>query len=120
MTFIHQKKFQSRSLFRSRIDDVTISFKGTFDKINDLLKASTDIGNNNKKSPIWKEQLRVHQQTVVEFALANYRKKLLTEFTEQSYFLYDKSNLIKESFITNLNNTTKCNFIVLSLVNEIS
>ena len=52
MTFIHQKKFQSRSLFRSRIDDVTISFKGTFDKINDLLKASTDIGNNNKKSPI--------------------------------------------------------------------
>ena len=120
MTFIHQKKFQSRSLFRSRIDDVTISFKGTFDKINDLLKASTDIGNNNKKSPIWKEQLRVHQQAVVEFALANYRKKLLTDFTEQSYFLYDKSNLIKESFITNLNNTTKCNFIVLSLVNELS
>ena len=38
----------------------------------------------------------------VEFALANYRKKLLSDFIRESYFLYDKSNLIEESFITEI------------------
>ena len=64
----------------------------------------TDIWNNNKKTPIWKEQLRLPQQTFVEFALANYRKKLLSDFIRESYFLYNKSNLIEESFITEMNN----------------
>ena len=34
--------------------------------------------------------------------MANYRKKLFSDFIEESYFLYDKSNLIKES-ITEIN-----------------
>ena len=74
MTFIHQKNTIA-DVFQ--IDDVIISFKGIFDKINDLSKPSTDIWNNNEKTPIWKEQLRLPQQTFVEFALENYRKNYL-------------------------------------------
>ena len=47
--------------------------------------------------------MRLPQQLFVEFTLANYRKKLLSDFTEETYFLYNKSNLIKESFITEVN-----------------
>ena len=62
-----------------------------------------DIQNSNEKTPIWKKQLRLPQQTFVDFAVANYRKKLLSDFIEESYFFYDKSNLIKESFIAETN-----------------
>ena len=86
-----------------QIDDVIIFIKGAFDEINDLLKPSTDIWNNNKKTPFCKEQLRLCQQTFVEFSLANYRNNLRDDFIEESYFLYNKSNLIKESFITDIN-----------------
>ena len=67
-----------------------ISFKSAFDKINDLLKPSTfiDIWNwdNNKKPPVWKEQLRHPQQKFVQFALANYWKKLLSDFYKRELF----------------------------------
>ena len=43
MTFICQKKNPNADLLQ--IDDVIIPFKGAFDKINDLLKPSTDIWN---------------------------------------------------------------------------
>ena len=58
MIFIYQK-ITDADLFQ--IDNVIISFKCAFDKINDLLKPSTDIWNNNEKTPIWKEQLRLPQ-----------------------------------------------------------
>ena len=74
-----------------------------FDKINNLLKPSSDIWNNNEKSPTWKEQLRLPQQTFVAFALANCRKKLFSNFIRESSFLYDKSNLIEEYFKTEIN-----------------
>ena len=82
-----------------QIDDKIISCKHAFDKINNLLKPSADIWNNNEKAPIWKEQLRLPWQTFVESVLENYRKKLVNDFTEKSFFLFDKSNLIKELFI---------------------
>ena len=80
-------------------DDKIISCKHAFDQINNLLKPSADIWNNNEKAPIWKEQLRLPWQTFVESVLANYRKKLVNDFIEKSSFLFDKSNLIKELFI---------------------
>ena len=43
MTFICQKKNPNADLLQ--IDEVIIPFKGAFDKINDLLKPSTDIWN---------------------------------------------------------------------------
>ena len=85
------KKVTNADLFP--IDDAIISFKSAFDKINDLLKPSTfiDIWNyiwhNNKKSLVWKEQLRHPQQRFVQFALPNYWKKLLSDFTRESSFL---------------------------------
>ena len=89
------KKITDADLFQ--IDDVIVSFKRAFDKINDVLKSPTDNWNGNEKR---KELIR--RQTFVEFPLANYRKKLFSDFIEESYFLYDKSNLIKES-ITEIN-----------------
>ena len=86
-----------------QINDVIISFKGAFDKINNLLKPSNYLWNNKEKTSIWKEQLGLPQQTFVEFALANYRKKLLSDFLRKSYILYNKSNVIEESFKTEIN-----------------
>ena len=91
--FYLQKKITNADFFQT--DDVIILFKGTFGKIKDLLILPPGISNNNKKTPIWIEQLELLQQTFVEFSLANYRKKVTADFIEESYFLYDKSNLIK-------------------------
>ena len=35
--------------------------------------------------------------------MASYRKQLLGDFVRENFFLYDKSNLIEESFITETN-----------------
>ena len=43
------------------------------------------------------------QEKLVETALGNCREKLTTNFVNESYFLYDESNLIKETYITELN-----------------
>ena len=53
--FYLPKKITDADLFQTH--DVIISVKGAFDKIDDLLKPSTDIWNNNEKTTIWKEQL---------------------------------------------------------------
>ena len=93
MTFIYQKNNNAEPF---QIYDVIILFKGAFEKMNDPLKPSTDIWNKiNEKSPICKEQLRLSQQTFVEFPLSNYRKKLNNDFIEESCFLHNKSNLIR-------------------------
>ena len=98
--FYLPKKITIVDLFQ--INDIIISFKGVINKINDLLKPSTDIWNNNKKITIWKDQLGLPQQMFVELALGNYLKKLLVDFITESHFLYNKSNLIEESFITEI------------------
>ena len=36
-------------------------------------------------------------------AIGNYKNKLLVNYINESYFLYDKSDLVKETFITELN-----------------
>ena len=71
-------------------------FHDAFNNINELLKPSTDIWNSNEHKPICSESLKLPQQIFVVFALKNYRKKLLNDFIEENYFLYDKSNLIKK------------------------
>ena len=43
------------------------------------------------------------KEKLVETALGNCREKLTTNFVNESYFLYDESNLIKETYITELN-----------------
>ena len=46
--------------------------------MNNLLKPSTVIWKEQKRTwkPTWKEQLRLSQQTIAEFALETYRKKI--------------------------------------------
>ena len=80
-----------------------VLFPDVFDNINELLKPPTDIWNNSEHKPIWPESLKLPQQTFVAFALENYQQKLLKDFIEENYFLYNKSNLIKKLFITELN-----------------
>ena len=60
---------------------------------------TTDIWNNNQKASIWKEQLRHLQNLPWQIT----EKKLLSDFLKESYFSFDNSNLIKESFITEIN-----------------
>ena len=99
MTFMHQKNTIA-DVFQ--IDDVIISFKGIFDKINDLSKPSTDIWNNNKKTYL-EGTVKASSTNVCRICLGKLQKKLLSDFIRESYFLYDKSNLIQGSFITEIN-----------------
>ena len=54
-------------------------------------------------SIISKEIFKIPQEKLVKTAIDSYIKKLTVNFIYESYFLYDKSNLIKETFITEIN-----------------
>ena len=43
------------------------------------------------------------QETLVKTGINNYMKKLTVSFVNEIYFLYDKSNLIKQTFVTEMN-----------------
>ena len=93
MAFICPKNYQCKFY---QIDYVLTSFLDAFDNINELLKPFTHIWKNDEHKSIWPESLKFPQQTFVVFALENYRKNLLNDFIDESYFLYNKNNLIKE------------------------
>ena len=42
-----------------------------------------------------KKNFKLPQETLVKTAIDNYIKKLMVSFVNESYFLYDKSNVIK-------------------------
>ena len=50
-----------------------------------------------------KEIFKLPREKSVKTALRNYWEKLTTNFVNESYLLYDKSELIKETYITELN-----------------
>ena len=50
-----------------------------------------------------KEIFKLPREKSVKTALRNYWEKLTTNFVNESYLLYDKSDLIKETYITELN-----------------
>ena len=68
-----------------QIDDVIISFKGIFDKVNDLSKPSTDIWNNNKKTYL-EGTVKASSTNVCRICLGKLQKKLLSDFIRESYF----------------------------------
>ena len=43
------------------------------------------------------------QEKPIRVAIENYKNKLSVNYINESYFLYDKSDLIKETYITELN-----------------
>ena len=50
-----------------------------------------------------KDIFNIPQENLVKRAIENYIKKLTISFVNESYFLYDKSNMIEETFITEIN-----------------
>ena len=50
-----------------------------------------------------KDMFKLPQQTLVKTAINSYIKKLTIAFVNESYFLYDKSNFIKQTFVTKRN-----------------
>ena len=62
----------------------------------------------NETSPevvnaISKDIFKLPQELLVRTAVKNYIKKLKVSFVTESYFLYDRSNLIEPTFITEIN-----------------
>lgn len=62
----------------------------------------------NETSPevvnvISKDIFKLPQELLVRAAIENYIKKLKISFVTESYFLYDRSNLIEPTFITEIN-----------------
>ena len=74
MTFIYQKN-SNADLFQ--IDDVIISFKGVFDKINDLVKLSTGIWNNNKKNTYLERPVKASSRNICRTCPSVLQKKKL-------------------------------------------
>ena len=60
-----------------------------------------------------KNIFKVLQENLVKTAIGNYIKKLTVSFVKESYFLYDKSNMIEQTFITEINK-------LISVYNSIS
>ena len=50
-----------------------------------------------------KDIFNIPQENLVKRAIENYIKKLTVSFVNERYFLYDKSNMIEETFITEIN-----------------
>ena len=45
---------------------------------------------------------RLPRETLVKTAIYNYMKELTEIFVNENYFLYDKSNFIKQIFVTEI------------------
>ena len=72
--FYLQKKISNADSFQ--IDDVIILFKGAFDKINDLLKPSTDIWNKIKEKKSYLERTAKASSTnICRICLSKLQKK---------------------------------------------
>ena len=64
----------------------------------DILRPTEDILNTGKETvPISADDFNFFEDVEIEKSLTG------TQFMQDSYFLYNKSNLIKRSFITELN-----------------
>ena len=46
---------------------------------------------------------RLPREMLVKTAIYSYIKKLTVIFVNENFFLYDKSNLIKQTFVTEIN-----------------
>ena len=50
-----------------------------------------------------KDIFKIPQENLVKTAIENYIKNLTVSFVNESYFLCDKSNMIEQTFITEIN-----------------
>ena len=71
-----------------------------------LLTANTDLLSDTIPKTINsfpKNIFKIPQETFVKTAIDNYIKKLTVSFVNKSYFLYNKSNMINQTLITEIN-----------------
>ena len=50
-----------------------------------------------------KDVFKLPQEMIVKTAVNNYIKKLMVGFVNESYFLYNKKNMIEQTFATEIN-----------------
>ena len=72
------------------------SWLAPFKELINTLKGETEI-------LVTKSIFKLSQETLFKTAIENWIKRLTVNFINKSYFLYDKSNLIKETLITDIN-----------------
>ena len=61
-----------------------------------------------------KNIFKLPQELLVKTAIDNYTKKLTVSFVNESYFLYDKSNILEQTFITEINNLSMVLLVTLT------
>ena len=83
------------------------TFPKAKDSVKTLLTPAADLinkvnGTEESFSVPTKESFYPQEKAIKE-AIENYKNKLTVNYINESYFLYEKSDLIKETFITALN-----------------
>ena len=74
--------------------------------LQELLIPSSELTNKTEtetKGFASKDIFKLLQEMLVKTAINNYIKNLMIDFINESYFLYDKSNFIKQTFIMEIN-----------------
>ena len=101
MIFTYRKNIDKQCVngfnFVFSVDEL---FKKTITPSPELINSA---GGFEEISVISKEIFKIPPEKLVKTAIDSYIKKLAVNFKNENYFLYDKSNFIKESFITEIN-----------------
>ena len=82
------------------------TFPDSKDPIKSLITPSSELINKvsgTEKGPVPSTESFNPQENPIRVAIENYKNKLSVNYINESYFLYDKSDLIKEIYITELN-----------------
>ena len=82
------------------------TFPDSKDPIKSLITPSSELINKvsgTEKGPVPSTESFNPQENPIRVAIENYKNKLSVNYINESYFLYDKSDLIKETYITELN-----------------
>ena len=82
------------------------TFPDSKDPIKNLITPSSELINKvsgTEEGPAPSKEPFNPPEKPIRVAIENYKNKLLVNYINESYFLYDKSDLVKETFITELN-----------------
>ena len=104
MIFTYWKNIKKQWVLESM--DLTLYFLWTNLKKTTILLSPeliNSVGGFEEISIRSKEIFKVTHEKLVKTAIDRYIKKLTVNFINESCFLYDKSNFIKETFITEIN-----------------
>ena len=104
MIFTYRKNIKKQWVFSVHGFNFVFSVGEFLTKtITPSLELINGTGGFEEISKILKEIFKILQEKLVKTAIDSYMKKLTVNFINQSYFLYDKSNFIKETFVTEIN-----------------